>query len=88
MYVELHFILAQATSISFCCHRNVYCFSVIATYLRKLDRLTKREGAMAMKYWKCLYVLFCVLTVGCRAVTSQNGASYDLQNEGNKLFKL
>jgi len=43
---------------------------------------------MAVKYCKCLYILFCVLTVGCRAVTCQNGASYGLQNEGNKLFKL
>jgi hypothetical protein len=50
VYVEVHFILAQATGISFRCYRNVYCFSVIATYLRKLDRLTKRKEAMAVKY--------------------------------------
>jgi hypothetical protein len=35
---------------------------------------------------ECQYVLFCVFTVGCTAVTCQNGASYCLQTEVNKLF--
>jgi len=54
--------MAQVTSISFWCYRNLYYFSVAATFLRKLDRLTKREGAIAVNYWKCPYVLFCVLS--------------------------